>query len=132
MLEYVHYIQRYATIPTRTYWCEFSFYIIINNCKQQYHSGYRPEDLAHIDTIEQKVWKKHQAHIKRLERFPLEKAEYYVRLKEAHGINTVRGLSEVTGEDWSCIARVLRTLDLPKKRRGQSPKRDRVNNDGIN
>ena len=75
--------------------------------------GYRPEDLAYIDTIEQKVWKKHQAHLNRLEQFPLEKAEYYLRLKEAHGVNSVRGLSTISGENWSYIAKVLKTLTLP-------------------
>ena len=29
------------------------------------------------------------------ERFPLDKAEYYLRLKEAHGINSVRGLAKI-------------------------------------
>ncbi len=115
MLEFIKQIQRYATIPPRTYWCEFPFYIVINDFKQHYRLGYRPEDLAHIDIIKKRIWNKHEAHIKRLEQFPLEKAEYYVRLKKAHGITSVRGLSAITGEDWSCIARVLRTLDLPEQ-----------------
>ena len=118
MLEYIRYIQRYATIPTRTYWCEFPFYTVINNFKQQYRLGYRPEDLFHIETIEQKVWEKHLVHLNRLEKFPLNKAEYYLRLKESHGVNSVRGLSKITGEDWSYIARILRTLDLPEAIKG--------------
>jgi len=35
-----------------------------------------------------------------------------LRLKEAYGIHTVRGLSEITGEDWSYIAKILKTLSL--------------------
>ena len=112
MLEYVDVIQKYSGIRPRTYWCEFPFYTVINGFRQQYRLGYRPEDLAHLDTIEQKAWKKHQAHLNRLERFPIEKAEYYLRLKEAHGVSTVRGLAKITGEDWSHIARILRTLEL--------------------
>ncbi len=88
------------------------FFIVISNAKQKYCLGCRPEDLAHIDTIDQKAWKKHQVYLRRLERFPLDKAEYYLRLKESYGVVTVRGLAKITGEDWSCIARVLRTLDL--------------------
>lgn len=113
MLEYICYIQQYASVKPRTYWCEFPFYTVIGNFKQHFCLGYRPEDLSHIETIEQKAWEKHLSHLKRLERFPLDKAEYYLRLKESHGMNSVRGLSKITGEDWSYIARILRTLDLP-------------------
>lgn len=112
MLEYLRYIQRYSAVSPRTYWCEFPFFTVINKFKQKYCLGYRPEDLAHIETIEQKTWQKHVTHLKRLENFPLDKAEYYLRLKESHGINSVRELSKITGEDWSYIAKVLRTLDL--------------------
>ena len=104
MLNYLSYIRRSATIQPRTYWFFIPFYTIINKAKQRFNFGYRPEDLADLDTIEQKAWRKHQAHLNRLERFPLEKAEYYLKLKEAHGINSVRGLAAITGEDWSYIA----------------------------
>jgi len=114
MLEYISYIQRYATVQPRTYWCEFPFYTIITRARQRFCLGYRPEDLDHIDTITQRALDKHQTYLDRLTRFPLEKAEYYLRLKEAHGVNSVRGLSEITGEDWSYIARILRTLSLPE------------------
>ncbi|MFH1900836.1 MAG: hypothetical protein ABIK26_01135 [Candidatus Omnitrophota bacterium] len=76
--------------------------------------GNRPEDLDYITTIEKRTWEKHLAHLNRLERFPLDKAEYYLRLKESHGVNSVRALAKITGEDWSCIAKILRTLDLPE------------------
>ena len=112
MLEYLSYVQRYSRVCPRTYWCEFPFYTVINGSKQHFRLGCRPEDLAQIETIEQKTWKKHLAHLNRLESFPLDKAEYYLRLKEAHGVSSVRGLSKITGEDWSYIAKVLRTLDL--------------------
>ncbi len=112
MLRHVDHVRRTASLKPRTYWCEFPFYTVIRSGKQNLSIGHRPEDLAHVETIEQKAWKKHQAHLKRLERFPLEKAEYYQRLKEAHDIKTVRGLAGVTGEDWSYIARVLKTLAL--------------------
>lgn len=35
-------------------------------------------------------------------------------MKEAHGVNTVRGLSMITGEHWSYIAKILRVLELPE------------------
>jgi len=112
MLEYIRYIQRNATVRPRTYWCEFPFYVVVEDSKRRFRFGYRPEDLSHIKIINQKVWKKHQSYLNRLERFPLDKAKYYLRLKEAHGINTVRGLSKLTGENWSYIAKVLRILTL--------------------
>ncbi|MFH1847471.1 MAG: hypothetical protein ABH869_07975, partial [Candidatus Omnitrophota bacterium] len=114
MFEYIRHINRYALVKPRTYWYEFPFFIIINDARQKFCLGNRPEDLAYIDTITQRALNKHQTYLDRLERFPLDKAEYYLRLKEVRGINTVRGLSEVTGEDWSCIARILRTLNLPE------------------
>lgn len=91
---------------------------MISSFKQKFCLGSRPEDLADIDTIEQKAWEKHQAYLNRLERLPLEKAEYYIRLKEAHGVNTVRGLANITGENWSYIAKILRTLELPEPVKG--------------
>ncbi len=111
---YLGYIQKYATNQPRTYWVSIPFYTIIKGARQRFLFGYRPEDLSHIETIEQKAWNKHQAHLDRLERFPLEKAEYYVRIKESQGISSVRGLAQVTGEDWSYIAKILRTLELPE------------------
>lgn len=35
-------------------------------------------------------------------------------LKESQGVNSVRDLSKITGEDWSYIAKVFRLLDLPE------------------
>jgi hypothetical protein len=118
MLDYIRQLKRYALVQPRTYWCEFPFFTMISGFRQKFCLGSRPEDLTDIDTVEQKAWEKHQAYLNRLERLPLEKAEYYVRLKEVHGINTVRGLSKITGEDWSYIAKILRTLELPEPVKG--------------
>ncbi len=113
MTRFTQYLRKYAGIQPRTYWWEFSFYTVISRARQRFFLGKRPEDLDHIDTIEKRTWERHLAHLDRLERFPLEKAEYYVRLKESRGANTVRDLARITGEDWSYIARILRTLELP-------------------
>lgn len=75
----------------------------------------RPEGLSHIDTIKQKAWNKHQAHLNRLEQFPLDKAEYYLRMKKVHGVSSIRGLAGILGEDASNIVKVLKTLDLPEQ-----------------
>ena len=56
---------------------------------------------------------RYRTYLTRLDNFPLKKAEYYRELQESTGIQSVRGLSEITGEDWSSIARALRTLELP-------------------
>jgi len=50
----------------RTYWSEYPFYQIVNGLRWYYKLGHRPEDLAHVETIEKKVWRKHEVHLKRL------------------------------------------------------------------
>ncbi|MCK5214373.1 MAG: hypothetical protein KAR05_03355 [Candidatus Omnitrophica bacterium] len=114
-LEYIRYVRQCASISPRTYWCEFPCYTVISNSRQHFRLGYRPEDLSDIETTEQKTWEKHQSYLNRLERFPLDKAQYYLRLKEAHGVNSVRGLARITGENWSCIAKLFRILALPTR-----------------
>ncbi len=56
---------------------------------------------------------KHRVHQLRLENFPIDKSEYYSRLKEAHGINSIREFSRIIGEDWSKVAKYLKILSLP-------------------
>jgi hypothetical protein len=114
MAGFMRYLQKYADIQPRTYWYETPFYRIFRNARQRFCLGNRPEDLEHIVTIEKRSWERHLAHLNRLERFPLDKAEYYIRLKESRGINSVRELAKLTGEDWSYIAKILRTLELPE------------------
>ena len=114
MAGFTQYLRKHADIQPRTYWWEFPFYTIINNARQNFCLGDRPEDLSHIDTIEKRNWARHLAHLERLQHFPLDKAEYYLRLKESRGVNTVRELAAITGEDWSYVARILRTIELPQ------------------
>jgi hypothetical protein len=35
-----------------------------------------------------------------------------LRLKESQGVNSIRGLAKITGEDWSYVAKIIRTLEL--------------------
>lgn len=114
MVEFIKYLKSCSSIWPRTYFCKFSFFISITNFKRKICFGTRPEDLADMGILQQKAWERHQAHLNRLTRFPLDKAEYYQRLKEYHAVNTVRGLSKITGEDWSYIAKILRILALPE------------------
>ena len=58
------------------------------------------------DSLEVRTFQYSQAFLK--------KALYYRDLQESSGVKSVRGLSEITGEDWSYIARVLKTLELPE------------------
>ena len=112
MVNFTKYLQKYADIQPRTYWWEFPFYTIIKSFRQKFCLGDRPDDLEYIATIEKRTWERHLAHLNRLERFPLDKAEYYLRLKESHGVNSIRALARITGEDWSYIAKIIRTLEL--------------------
>ena len=90
-----------------------AFYSIFQQRRQQIVFGERPEDLAQAGTIDQRILEKHQTYLRRLENFPLKKAAYYRQIQDSTGIKSVRALSEITGEDWSHIARVLKTLELP-------------------
>ena len=94
----------------RTFVFKQTFYSIFQQGKKQILAGERPSDLACVETIDQKILKKHCVYLSRLESFPLKKAKYYQQLKESTGIQTVRGLSEITGEDWSYIAKILKTF----------------------
>ncbi len=97
----------------RTFKYSQAFYSIYQHRRQQIIFGDRPKELSEVETVDQKVWEKHQTYLQRLENYPLKKAAYYRDLQESTGIKSVRGLSEITGEDWSSIARVLKTLELP-------------------
>jgi len=97
----------------RVFVYEQPFYSIFQHRRRQIIFGEKPDDLANAGSIDQRIWEQHQTYLQRLENFPLKKAAYYRKLQESTGIKSVRGLSEITGEDWSYIARVLKTLDLP-------------------
>ena len=88
-------------------------YSILERRRQQFVFGDRPEALADCGIPDQRDMEMYRTYLHRLENFPLKKAEYYRQLQESTGINSISGLSEITGEDWSYIARVLRTLELP-------------------
>ncbi len=118
MLEFIHFIRKNSKTFPRTYWVEFPFYFAVDNHKKHFCLGYRPGDLDYIEIINKKALRKHRAYLNRLDRFPLDKAEFYLRLKESQGINSVRGLSKISGEDWSYIARVMRLLNLPEAIKG--------------
>lgn len=102
------------TSASRSFIFSRLFYSIFQHRRIEILFGERPEQLAEIDVIDQKIWEKHQTYLRRLENHPLKKAEYYLTLKRSKSVNTVRELAEITGEDWSYIARVLRTLELPQ------------------
>lgn len=89
------------------------FYTIVRKCHKQMIFGERPAELADVETINMQVLDRRRVFLERLENFPLKKAEYYKELQVTTGIKSVRGLSEITGEDWSYIAKVLKTLELP-------------------
>ena len=110
MIEYVHHAQRTVNLKPRTYWCEFPFYTIFVR-ETKFPSAIALKTWPLLRPLSRKAWKKHQAHLSRLERFPLEKAEYFQRLKGAR-YKERQGPCRGHGEDWSYIARVLKTLVL--------------------
>ncbi len=113
MRRYIRRARKLSRVRPRTFWFEYSYYTVTIGDEQRFHFGVRPQDLAHLESIRKREWERHQAYLERLEQFPLDKADYYVRMRENYAINTVRGLGQLTGEDWSKIAKLLRILDLP-------------------
>jgi hypothetical protein len=55
----------------------------------------------------------HEAFLKRLERFPLDRARIYQQRMEEMGTKSVREFARKVGEDWSVVSRHLRLLQLP-------------------
>ncbi|PIW64118.1 MAG: hypothetical protein COW12_07480, partial [Candidatus Omnitrophica bacterium CG12_big_fil_rev_8_21_14_0_65_45_16] len=96
----------------RTFIYKQTFYSIFQQGKKRILAGERPAEFADAETIDQKILTKHRAYLARLESFPLKKAAYYQRLKESTSLHSVRALSEITGEDWSYIAKLLKILKL--------------------
>jgi len=101
------------TNTTRNFLYSAAFYTIIRNFNKEFVFGERPAELADVDTINMQVLDRQRVFLERLDNFPLKKAEYYGELQATTGVKSVRGLSEITGEDWSYIAKILRTLELP-------------------
>jgi len=89
------------------------FYSIVKNRSKTFIFGKRPDDLIDTETISIQVMEKHRVYLERLENSPIKKAAYYQQLKESTNAKSSRALSEITGEDWSYIAKVLKTLQLP-------------------
>lgn len=109
----LHCANLFNSGESRTFRYTQQFYSIFRRGRKKVVFGEIPERLASAESISQRIWEQHRSYLKRLENFPLKKAAYYRELKESTGVKSVRGLSEFTGEDWSYIAKVLRTLELP-------------------
>jgi len=75
----------------------------------------RPKGLISDATPTQSHLKKHQVYENRLANHPIKKAEYFQRLMESTGASSIRQLADMTGEDWSYIARLLKVLKLPEE-----------------
>ncbi len=91
-----------------------SFYSIYKSGKRVFVLEDRPNSLKTGLIPTQKDLQKHRIFQKRLENNPIKKAEYFKRLMESTGASSIRQLAEMTGEDWSYIAKLLRILNLPQ------------------
>ncbi len=72
--------------------------------------GERPGGLPDGSTVTERAWKRYQAYLNRVS--PIDRADFYARLRE-RGFGSVRAMAQVTGEDWSRVARLLKLLELP-------------------
>lgn len=71
----------------------------------------KPGALRDDGPVDQRAWRHYQAYLSAVR--PVARADFYKRLMDRKGIKSIRGLAQVTGEDWSRVARVLKILDLP-------------------
>ncbi|MFH1226902.1 MAG: hypothetical protein V1701_03230 [Planctomycetota bacterium] len=97
---------------TRLLVVKIPYYTIHQNRKQVFVLTKKPEALEHLNSINQRTWKQYQAYLNKIT--PVEKASFYNRLKKRHGVNSIRALAKITGEDWSRIAKILKVLELPE------------------
>ena len=84
MLFGVLYLTLNDSVEVRTFKYTQAFYSIYQHRRQQIVFG-EPKELGPVETIDQKVWEKHQTYLQRLENFPLKKAAYYKDLQESSG-----------------------------------------------
>jgi hypothetical protein len=88
------------------------YYTIHQNRKQVFILTKKPDALQYLASIDQRTWKQYQTYLNKIT--PIEKADFYRRLKKRHGVNSIRTLAKITGEDWSRVAKVLKVLELPE------------------
>lgn len=99
---------------TRTFDFLHAFYSIYKSGKRVFLLEKRPNGLKNGAVPTQRDIQAHQVAQKRFAEHPIKKAEYYQRLMQSTGASSIRRLAEITGEDWSYLAKLLRVLTLPQ------------------
>lgn len=94
------------TLPVTT-----PFYRRYEHRQAVFELGEKPEVFGD-GSITERTWHNYQSYLNRAR--PVARAEFYKRLLDRHGCNSIRALSRITGEDHSRIARVLKVLELPE------------------
>jgi hypothetical protein len=94
------------TLPVAT-----PFYRRYEHRQAVFELGEKPEVFGE-GSITERAWHNYQVYLNRVR--PVTRAEFYKRLLERHGCQSIRALSRITGEDHSRIARVLKVLELPE------------------
>ncbi len=74
--------------------------------------GEKPGILKHVDTLQKRVWKQYQNHLKRTT--PLERAEFYLREMKNRHMRSYRALSLLLGEPHNRVWLHIQLLDLPE------------------
>jgi len=73
----------------------------------------KPAVLRHLGSLNKKVQKQYQTHLKR-ERAPLEEAEFYVREKEYRALKSLAALARLLGLPSKRVTRHVQLLGLPE------------------
>ncbi len=64
MRRYIRRARKLSRVRPRTFWFEYSYYTVTIGDVQRFHFGIRPQDLAHLESIRQREWERHQAYLR--------------------------------------------------------------------
>ncbi len=88
------------------------YYTRCTDRHKEFILGEKPGVLKHVDTLQERVWKQYQNHLKRTT--PLERAEYYLREMKSRRIRSYRALSMLLGEPHNRVWLHIQLLELPE------------------
>lgn len=104
---------RVARTPTafcRTLPVQSPFFSRYQNARRVVELQPKPVALG-SKAVDQLSWRQYQSYLARVR--PVARADFYKRLRERQGCQSIRALARTTGEDWSRVAKVLKLLELP-------------------
>ncbi len=97
----------------RTLRVETPYYTRLNAGRKELVLSEKPAALRHLGSLNKKILKQYQTHLKR-ERTPLEEAEYYLRQKDSRGLRSLAALARLLKVPKKRVTRHVQLLGLPE------------------